>query len=324
MTSAMSKHLSLSDEPVLVIDIGGTNIKFGYSLAGQPLAFRRLFSTDELKVRDPVKALTGMVEAVVAETGVRPQTIVAAVPGFIDTDDDHVLYAANIMGLNGRRLGTELGQLVGCTVLLERDAVLALTGEVLAGAAQDEDHVLGIFFGTGIGAAFIDGGKPFRGAGWALEIGLMPFCGEGRVLEGMRTDCLEAYASGRALQGIAERHGVAIDGIFRAAEANVALADELAVFVRCQAFAVGMAVAMVSPATIVLGGGVLDMDGFPKEKLRELIVNHSPVAETGRPIDLRWCSHGWLAVLHGAPAVVAEHRSRHAQSFEEARTGTAL
>ncbi|CAB3804378.1 hypothetical protein LMG28138_05504 [Pararobbsia alpina] len=41
-------------------------------------------------------------ETRISETGVRPQTIVAAVPGFIDTDDGQVLYAANIMGFNGR------------------------------------------------------------------------------------------------------------------------------------------------------------------------------------------------------------------------------
>src|ERR1700722_11707628 len=157
MTSALSRQLPVSDEPVLVIDIGGTNIKFGYSLAGQPLAFRKLCSTDALRASDPVQALARMVEAVVGESGVRPQAIVAAVPGFID---------------------------------------------------------------TGVGAAFMDGGKPFRGAGWALEIGLMPFCGQGRVPEGVRADCLEAYASGRALRGIAGRYEVAIDGIFRAAASN--------------------------------------------------------------------------------------------------------
>lgn len=123
------------------------------------------------------------------------------------------------------------------------------------------------------------------------------------------------------MQAIAERHEVEIDGIFRTAEFNRPLADELALFVRYQAFAVGVAVAMVSPATILLGGGVLDMDGLPREKLRELIVNHPPVAATGRAIDLRWCQHGWLALLHGAPAVVAEHR-RHAQPFGEVRTDT--
>lgn len=321
MTSALPHQPLVIDDPVLVIDIGGTNIKFGYSLAGQPMAFRKLFSTDALRVGDPVQALARMVDAVIEESRVRPEALVAAVPGFIDTDDDHILYAANIMSLNGRRLGTELSRLIGSPVLLERDAVLALTGEVLAGAVRGEDHVLGIFFGTGIGAAFMDGGKPFRGAGWALEIGLMPFCGQRRAPEGIRTDCLEAYASGRALQGIAERYGVAIDGVFRAAEGNRPLAHELALLVRYQAFAVGVAVAMVSPATIVLGGGVLDMDGFPRETLRELIVNHSPIAETGRGIDLRWCEHGWLAVLHGAPAVVAEHRSRHTQAFGASRTG---
>ncbi|SOE74543.1 Sugar kinase of the NBD/HSP70 family, may contain an N-terminal HTH domain [Burkholderia sp. OK233] len=304
--------------PVMVIDVGGTNIKFGYSLDGVPQYYRKLFPTDALRVDDPVTALGGMINDVTAETGIKPRTIVVAVPGFIDTDDDHVLYAANVMSLNGRRLGTELGQLVGTAVLLERDAVLMLTGEVLTGAARDADHVLGVFFGTGIGAAFMDDGKPFRGAGWALEIGRTPFLGEGDIPDDVRPDCLEAYASGRALQGIADRYGVAIELIFRESGSNAALAQELDRFVRYQAITVGMAVAMVSPATILLGGGVMDMDGYPREKLAEHIERLTPVVETGRSMDLRWCEHGWLAVLHGAPAVVAEHLGRSSHLLVEA------
>jgi allose kinase len=295
---------------VLVIDIGGTHIKFGYSRAGLPDGYRRLFSTDALRDSDPVGALADMIDEVSTDTGMRPSTIVVAVPGFIDTDEDRVLHAANVMSLNGRRLATELGQLTGSTVLLERDAVLMLTGEVLSGAARHADHVLGIFFGTGIGAAFMDDGKPFRGAGWALEIGRTPFFGDSTMPEDAPPDCLEAYASGRALQRIADRYGVAIDRIFCQPGSNAPLAHELDRFVRYQAIAVGIAVAMVSPCTILLGGGVVNMDGYPREKLRTLVEKYVPAAETRRMTDLRWCEHGWLAVLHGAPAVVAEHRGR--------------
>ena len=41
-------------EPILVIDVGGTNIKFGYSCNSQPLDFRKLYSTDALRAGDPV------------------------------------------------------------------------------------------------------------------------------------------------------------------------------------------------------------------------------------------------------------------------------
>ena len=89
-----------------------------------------------------------------------------------------------------------------------------------------------------------------------------------------------------------------------------ALAAELATFVKYQAFAIGCAVAMVSPRTIVLGGGILAMAGYPRELLTRLVAEHAPIAETGRSMDLRWAELGWASVLHGAPRVVAEQLAR--------------
>jgi len=305
MTQATKSLQTPDGASVLVIDIGGTNVKFGYACGGQPLAYRKLFSSDALRAGDPVQALARMVGNVVADTGIAPQTIVAAVPGFIDRDGDRVLHAANIGSLDGRRLGTELARLVGCTVLLERDAVLALLGETRAGIVRDANDVLGIFFGTGIGAAYVNDGKPFRGGGWALEIGLMPFCAQGPVPEGVRPDCLEAYASGRALQAIAERNGVSIDGVFKASGFDSSLEKELSRFVGYQAMAVGAAIAMMSPSVILLGGGIMEMAGYPRKVLTELIGRFVPMAETGRTLDVRWSRHGWTAVLHGASAIIA-------------------
>lgn len=299
-----------TDEPILVIDIGGTAVKLGYALAGRLQGFRRTFATETLRQGDAVAALAGMVAAVNGEAGLRPRFVVATVPGFIAADGDHVLFAGNVPSLNGRALARELGQATGCTVLLERDAVLLLTGEALAGAARGCGDVLGMFFGTGIGTAYLQDGQPFRGGGWALELGLMPFRGDGRTLAGLRRDCLEAYCSGRVLADIAARHGTPIEHLFQAATENAALAAELATFVKYQAFAVGCAVAMVSPRTIVLGGGILAMAGYPRELLTRLVAEHAPIAETGRSMDLRWAELGWASVLHGAPRVVAEQLAR--------------
>ena len=297
---------------ILVIDVGGTGVKFGYTIDGTPQSYSRRFSTDQLRNEDPIISLASMISAVTKESGLKPELIVSTVPGFLDTDEDRVLYAGNILTLNGRKLATELSELVNIPVILERDSVLALSGEAIAGCAQSCNRILGIFFGTGVGAAFIEDGKPFRGAGWALELGLMPFKGEGKTLEGMRTDVMEAYVSGRVLQEIASRHAVPIESVFSRVSSDPVLKVEIDDFVKNQAFAVGTAIALFSPEVIVVGGGLCAMESFPKERLVELIYQNAPIRETGRELDLRWASLGWQSSLYGAPNAARAHLIRHA------------
>ena len=292
---------------ILVVDIGGTKVKFGFTIAGNPHTYMRFFPSDELRTQDPVEGLVEMICAVIREAGLTPDIVVSTVPGFLDTDGDRVLFAANIPELNGRCLANELSTRIGIPVLLERDSILSLVGESLAGSGRGAGSLLGLFFGTGVGAAFLQDGRPFRGAGWALEIGHMPFKGEGHRLEGTRSNCLEAYVSGHALQTIASRHGVSIDEVFVKAAENHEIASDLEDFIGDQAFAIGTAVAMFSPQAILLGGGVCEMIAFPRNKLARLIEANSPFAQTGRPMDLRWAALGWRSVLHGAPQAVREY-----------------
>jgi allose kinase len=205
---------------IMVIDIGGTQIKFGYSLDGEPHPYRGLFPADRIRNAKPIDSLAELVKGVIREIGIEPQLILATVPGFIDTDEDHVLFAGNLPELNSRALAGELMSLLGCPVFLERDSIMALIGEITSGVARGCDFVLGVFFGTGVGGAFVQNGLPFRGAGWALEIGHMPLRAEGRKLPGLRTDCLETYASGRVLTDIATRHQQPVASVFTAAETS--------------------------------------------------------------------------------------------------------
>lgn len=298
-------NLSVEGGRILICDIGGTHVKFGMTVFGKPADWTRLFPTRTLMESDPVQALAAMIDSVMAEIGEKPDVLVSTVPGYIDLDHDKVIFAGNISSLNGRALATELSSAIGLPVILERDSVLMLMGEVAAGAGVSGKSVLGIFFGTGVGAAFIQDGKPFRGAGWALEIGSMPFRLEGRQLSGLRKDGLENYVSGRALQLIAERHGVPLPTIFEAARggANTELSAEIERFVQEQAVAIGIACALLSPDLLVIGGGVCEMAGFPGEGLRAAVAERAPFDQTGRPMNLSWTHLGWRAVLHGAPLI---------------------
>jgi len=302
----------------LVVDIGGTSTKIGFVVDKVPHDYVRIFPTLELRCDEPVGALARMISAAIHESGLKPEAILSTVPGFLDTKEDRVLYAANIPELNGCLLADALGQLTGLRVVLERDAVLALIGEYLAGVCQGANSVLGLFFGTGIGGAFLQSGLPFRGSGWALEIGHMPFHGIRRWVGSERNDCLEAYVSGQALQAIAEHHRVPIGEVFTASALRPELSSDLREFVKNQAFAVASAVAILSPETVVIGGGICEMPNFPKAELESELEERFPFVHTGRPLDLRWASLGWRSVLYGAGfSVENKQQERQRASYGE-------
>jgi predicted NBD/HSP70 family sugar kinase len=285
---------------LLVSDIGGTNVKIGFVVDGIPQPYVRLFPSANLRNQHPVVSLAQMISIAIDEASIQPDRIVSTVPGFLDRSASHVLFAANLPELNGCALVEELTRETGVPVLLERDAVLTLLGEYTAGGCKGAASVLGIFFGTGVGAAYLEHGRPFRGSGWALEIGHMPFHASHRWLGGDRSECLEAYVSGKVLERIAEAHGVGIADVFTAAKSNATLSEDVAEFVRNQANAVGIAVAILSPKTILLGGGICEMADFPREELQQAVERSSPFEKIGQMPDIRWASLGWQSVLYGA------------------------
>lgn len=291
---------------ILVVDIGGTSVKFAAIDNGRHRPKTRLISTQSLRDGDPVRNLARLIDSVGAEFGLTPEFVFVTIPGLLEPDCDLVRFAGNVPELNGRRLATELTELIGLPVALERDAVTTLQGEWRAGAGRGVRNLLGLFFGTGVGGAFLQDGRPFRGGGLALEIGNMPFRNEGRKLAGMRTDCLEAYVSGRALAVIARAHGVAIDEVFVRGAGNADLEAAIDAFVTDQALAIGMAIVLFSPDAVVLGGGVVEMKGFPMDRLSALVAAHSAIGDAGHKPDLRPAVLGWQAVVHGAEVTAAE------------------
>lgn len=292
---------------ILVADIGGTSMKLGALVGGVPQSTSQRVSTEDLRCTDPLSAMEGILRAFAADNGLGFDAVVLTIPGFIDRDFDHVLYAANIPQLNGLAVATGLSERLGVPVMLERDAVLLLQGERLQGAAQGADSALGLFFGTGVGAALIEGGQVFRGAGWALEIGHMPIHGDAEPLAGLKADSLEVYASGRRLNHLAATYGIPVEDLFLQ-EGSPALANDLATFVRDQAFATASAMLMLCPQTLVLGGGILEMNGYPRDVLVTHIHERASLPP-GRDLDIRFANRGWRAVLDAAVHLVETRQS---------------
>ena len=285
---------------LLIVDIGGTHLKFAAIDHGEFRELERHIPTSEIRSTDVVKRLAALIANMSETLFSPPQAVVVTVPGFLHPDRDLVLFAGNVPELKGHRLASELFGLLKLPVFLERDSILTLRGEWEVGAGAGSRNLLGIFFGTGVGSAFLQDGVPFRGAGYALEMGVMPFRREGRTYAGMDTDCLEAYVSGRTLQAIADRHGVDISRVFVEAAGRQDLAAALDEFIADLLIVIDIGMYLFSPDTVLLGGGLCEMADFPRQRIEARLRQYIPSRDAGISMNVRWASLGWKAALHGA------------------------
>jgi glucokinase len=124
-----------------------------------------------------------------------------AVPGFVLSAENMVIFAPNLHEIENIPLDEEMGRTTGLSATVENDANAAAWGEFRYGAGKDVDHQLFITLGTGVGGGVITHGVLLRGAqGAGGELGHVtidptgPRCGCGNH------GCLEALASGTAIQ----------------------------------------------------------------------------------------------------------------------------
>jgi glucokinase len=104
-------------------------------------------------------------------------------------------------------LAASLQARLGIPVYIDNDAVVAAVAECTSGAGENSSRMLVVTLGTGIGAAFLLDGKPFRGPnGTHPEAGHIPILhGSGRCYCGA-SGCWELFASRSALQAMLRPH----------------------------------------------------------------------------------------------------------------------
>lgn len=292
---------------VLVGDIGGTKIALGHLVDGVPSDAGSTVATDLLRVPDPMRALETILGEYAFQQGLeRMDAVVLGVPVSLDRDLDRVLSSPNIPQLEQLRLGSALEVRLAVPVRLERDINLLLLGEHRAGAAINATSAFGAFFGTGVGAGFLMGGKPYRGFSVGLELGHIPIRGEGRVCVCGNLDCLEAYACGHTLNALSGRFGIAVGELFSRRTDHPDLERALFEFVRDQAYATATAINLFDPEVAVVGGGIPQMRDFPRETFMATILEHLRRPYPREVVRLTWAQLGSRAVLHGALGVLEE------------------
>lgn len=236
--------------PQLGIDIGGTKMLVavvaadGVTLHRWPTGKTATAAQLEVILREFITQLPE-----------RPSSIGVAIPGLVG-EAGEVVACDVIPGLAGWRPADAFAGYAPTRAANDAVAALAHETHALTGATAAV-----VMVGTGIGAAFLVGGRLLRGArGWAGELGSAP------VAVGDRATTLDALASGAALVASLGDDAAAITR--RAEQGDPAVVAALARAGAALGIGLAIVINLINPELVVLGGGTLRYPGYYEAALR--------------------------------------------------------
>ena len=280
------------------IDVGGTKVLGGVvDEAGNVLTTARKDTPRQGGV-----ALTQTIAEVAKELLAQHEvtSVGVSAAGFVSSDRKTMLATPNIADWNGVDLDNQLTQLIGLPVVIENDANAAAWGEAKFGAGKNQDHMMMLTVGTGIGGGIVVNGSLYRGAyGVAAEFGHLRVVPEGHLCGCGARGCFEQYASGNALlrhareainaspeiaRNLLSRGDGTVAGLTGQAITDAARDGDpvaLAAFnTTGQWLGAGIATLAVilDPAYVVIGGGVIDAGEILLKPTREALERTMPFA----------------------------------------------
>jgi glucokinase len=240
---------------VLAIDVGGTKLASAIVAADGAITGERRAATP--RASDPEElfaALAALARESVAAAGVHPGGIGVGCGGPMRWPAG-VVSPLHIPAWRDFPLRARLADAFGLPCAIDNDAKAFALGEHWLGAGRGARVLLGIVVSTGVGAGIVIDGQLMHGAsGQAGHLGHVVADADGPPCECGARGCVEAIASGGAIQ----RRGAAEPGAI-AAKARAGDIDAARVYVdagRALARGIASAAALLDLDRVVIGGGV--------------------------------------------------------------------
>jgi glucokinase len=251
---------------VLAADLGGTQIKSGLLSSTADLVGAT--STPSPRSGGPEAVIAALLDTVSARaadclalTNQLPGAAGVVVPGVVDEDRGVAVRAANL-GWRDVPLRSLVADRVDLPVVLSHDVRAGGLAEATLGAGRDAKSTLFVALGTGIAAAYVVDGQPLAGASWtAGELGHVVVDTSGELCACGQYGCLETIASAAAVERrynlVSGEDGVTAEQV--AVLVGAGRPEAVQVWQQAvEALATGltMAVMLLDPEVIVLGGGL--------------------------------------------------------------------
>ena len=298
---------------LLVADIGGTRIRLSYvglHTSEIPNSIQEHWTT-MLNGSDSLSVLKSLLQAYIEKSAIKPIGVVVGLPGVVSSDNDQVLMCNNIPSLTGRRMASELRETLGCPIFIEHDTKLLLAGELSKLSDCDDEIALGVFFGTGVGADVLMKDPNCKVFENGLELGHLPLSLNGERCVCGKIGCAETFISGHKLQTISDAFNIPIHLVFTHWEDDSMLALRLKEFVDYQAMILAIAVSIIQPTLLIIGGGIICMEGFPKEVLQKDLNIHLLKRIPRRKLSVVWGKQGNKAGFYGGEYLFRERFEKY-------------
>lgn len=258
---------------ILGMDIGGTNLRSGFVNDRYELSEFRISSSQSICGDHAPENLADYIRGVIKETGVQPAAVSIGFPSTLDRARKRLLSTPNLDGLNDLDMVSRLEDALHLPVYIDRDVNLLFLYDCYANQLSG-DVMIGCYVGTGFGNVIAIGGEILVGKnGVAAELGHIPVRGLDMDCPCGNIGCVEMIASGKALKALQEKYypEESISALFSLH------ADEAPIraFINDLALPIATEINILDPDDVILGGGVLQMDGFPKAALEASIRAHA-------------------------------------------------
>ncbi len=266
---------------VIGLDIGGTNSRIGAVALDGTLLHSSITSSKHIADGLPDCAIADLARYIndYIDENVSQEVLGVAVafPATIDAQRE-VLYSASNLGQNakcrfdGQNIPRGLQKWIKAPVCLGKDSDFILYNDIHELKIETQEMITGIYFGTGIGSSFVYRGETIYGNdGVAGEIGHLPISDNRRKCTcNEYQGCCETIASGWRLVQIRDEYfpNTPVPDLFVLHKNEPVLQT----FVYDCARVIALTGNLLNSAYTVVGGGIVNMEGFLKDNLHENVL----------------------------------------------------
>ena len=260
---------------VLGLDIGGTNTRLGIVDNKYSLVSKCIVSTKDLaKTGNTIKALCELIYKFISESKYKIEAISAGFPSIISKDRKVALVTANVDDMDNVNVVELFEKEFGIKTYLERDATMLLSYDMNYYNLKKDSISVGYYIGTGIGNAININGEMIVGNnGCAGEVGHVPCTSKIGHCTCGNDDCFEVYCAGEKFAEICNKNfpATSLDDVFSIYSNHPVIIDYIDRLARL----ISIETNVLDPENVVIGGGVLYNNNFPKELLSDLIRKHT-------------------------------------------------
>lgn len=282
----------------LGLDIGGTNIRSGFvhddlrvesfltvktgdvlwqcgKMDGENRSEDEKLASTKLVAPKLVAHIAELVNGETKIHGSKPCRIILGVPSTVDKNARFIYSTPNIAGLNNVPIADMVEAALHIPCYVQRDVCLLLLYDIhahnLGGASG---FIAGFYVGTGLGNALAFKGGIVTGKnGAAAELGHIPVPGRDDICGCGKRGCIELYSSGKRLDEIraACYSSLSIEEML-SNHVNDAVIKE---FFDALGAAIAAEINILDPDHVILGGGVIFLENFPRAALESAILTHT-------------------------------------------------